>query len=86
MSSFDEGTFQALAMKPEQSAPYEPPCEQLGQLPEQEPFVDVVGPSGRQRPWPHQYEKPFIDLPRSRAPCLAAERSPVLPPSAATVV
>ena len=56
-----EGTCHALATKPEQSAPYEPECEQPGQLPEHEPSpVCVVF----HRPWPHQYEKPAMGAPR----------------------
>ena len=32
------GTCHAFATNPEQSAPYDPECEQLGQPPEQLPF------------------------------------------------
>src|SRR5262245_10421187 len=65
--SFELGTCHTLAARPEQSPPYEPLCEQLGQLPEHEPLVDAVGPSALKRPWPHQYEKPMADFARAIA-------------------
>src|SRR6516225_575536 len=70
------GTSHTLPTKPEQSPPYEPLCEQLGQLPEHEPLVEEVGPASRKRAWPHQYEKPTPALARS----IADARAVVLPP------
>jgi hypothetical protein len=70
------GTLHTFATKPEQSAPYDPLCEQFGQDPEHEPRVEAEGPSGSQRPCPHQYEKPSPEFARSSMP----EKSAVVAP------